>query len=100
MDDTDNASVSTNSAQPAESPFGQVPVEIAISVGRAHPLVSDLLKLQLNSVLPLDQRIEDPVDLFVGDRLIARGELLEMDGDMAGRLAVRLTEIAEFKNGL
>ncbi|MBV1869149.1 MAG: FliM/FliN family flagellar motor switch protein [Marinosulfonomonas sp.] len=100
MDDTEEANVSSGNLQPGENPFGQVPVEITISVGRAHPLVSDLLKLQMNSVLPLDQRIEDPVDLYVGDKLIARGELLEMDGDMAGRLAVRLTEVADLKNGL
>jgi flagellar motor switch protein FliN/FliY len=40
------------------------------------------------------------VELWVGDRLIARGELEEMDGDQAGRLAVRLTEVANLKGGL
>ncbi len=60
----------------------------------------DLLKMRPDSVLPLDKRVEDPVELYVGDRLIARGELEELEGDAAGQLAVRLTEVADLKNGL
>lgn len=86
--------------QGQQSPFTQVPIEITISVGRARPLIKDLLNLQSDSVLPLDRRIEDPVELYIGDKLIARGELQEMDGDNTGQLAVRLTEVADLKNGL
>ena len=86
---------------PADAgPFAQVPITITISVGRARPLVCDLLRLARDSVLPLDRRIDDPVELFVGDRLIARGTLTELDGDRAGQLAVRLTEVCELKGGL
>ncbi|AJE44828.1 FliM/FliN family flagellar motor switch protein [Celeribacter indicus] len=84
----------------ANSPFSRVPIEITISVGKARPLVRDLLKLQSDSVLPLDRNIEDPVELYIGDKLIARGELQELDGDQTGQLAVRLTEVADLKNGL
>lgn len=86
--------------QGQRNPFTQVPIEITISVGRARPLIKDLLNLQSDSVLPLDRRIEDPVELYIGDKLIARGELQEMDGENAGQLAVRLTEVANLKNGL
>jgi flagellar motor switch protein FliN/FliY len=82
------------------SPFAQVPIEITISVGRARPLVKDLLRLSRDAILTLDRRVDDPVELYVGDRLIARGELTELDGDMAGQLAVRLTEVANLKGGL
>jgi flagellar motor switch protein FliN/FliY len=82
------------------SPFAQVPIEITISVGRARPLVRDLLRLGPESVLPLDRRVDDPVELYVGDRLIGRGELEELDGDRAGQLAVRLTELASIKDAL
>jgi len=82
------------------NPFTQVPVEIVISVGRARPVIRDLLRLKPDSVLPLDKKVSDPVELFVGDRLIARGELEEVDGDPSGRLAVRLTEVADLKAGL
>lgn len=82
------------------NPFSQVPIEITISVGRARPQVKELLKLERDAVLALDRRVDDPVELWVGDRLIARGELEEMDGENAGRLAVRLTEVANLKGGL
>lgn len=82
------------------NPFAQVPIEIVISVGRARPLVRDLLKLGKDAVLPLDRRVDDPVELYVGDRLIARGELQEMEGDASGQLAVRLTEVANLRGGL
>ncbi len=90
-------------AKPAISegnPFTQVPIEITISVGRARPLVRELLRLKRDAVLPLDRKVDDPVELYVGDRLIARGELTELDGDQAGQLAVRLTEVADLQNGL
>lgn len=79
------------------SPFTQVPITITISVGRARPLVRDLLRLTRDAILPLDRRIDDPVELFVGDRLIGRGTLTELDGDRAGQLAVRLTEVCDLK---
>ncbi|MGM0585673.1 MAG: FliM/FliN family flagellar motor switch protein [Pseudomonadota bacterium] len=76
-----------------------VPLEVVISVGRARPMVSDLVNLRRDSVLPLDSRIDDPVEILIGDRLIARGELQEMDDD-SGRLAVRLTEVADLSQGV
>jgi flagellar motor switch protein FliN/FliY len=90
----------TTSAADMAGAFGQVPITITVSVGRARPAVRDLLRLRRDAVLTLDRRVEDPVDLYVGDRLIARGELTELDGDQAGQLAVRLTEVADLKEGL
>ena len=87
--------------QPSDNnPFAQVPIEVTISVGKARPMVRDLLRLSRDAVLPLDRRVDDPVELYVGDRLIARGELQELDGDQAGQLAVRLTEVANLRGGL
>ncbi|MBA3910398.1 MAG: hypothetical protein C0524_11070 [Rhodobacter sp.] len=82
------------------NPFSQVPIEVTISVGRARPLVRDLLRLSKDAVLQLDRRVDDPVELYVGDRLIARGELTELEGENAGQLAVRLTEVANLRGGL
>jgi len=77
-----------------------VPIEITISVGRARPLIRDLLALSENAVLPLDRRIDDPVELYIGERLIARGELQELEGGERGQLAVRLTEVASVRGDL
>lgn len=82
------------------NPFSQVPIEVTISVGRARPLIRDLLRMSKDAVLQLDRRVDDPVELYVGDRLIARGELTELEGDNAGQLAVRLTEVANLRGGL
>ena len=82
------------------NPFSQVPIEITICVGKARPLVRDLLRMGRDAVLALDRKVDDPVELYIGDRLIARGELLELDGDQAGQLAVRLTEVANLRGGL
>ena len=81
------------------SAFMGVPIEVTVSIGRARPLVSELIKLRRDSVLTLDSKIEDPVELFIGDRLIARGELQEMD-DETGKLGVRLTEVADLSSGV
>lgn len=76
-----------------DHPLKNLPVEITISVGRARPLVRDLLELGENAILPLDKGIDDPVDLFVGGHLIARGQLEQVTESETGQLAVRLTEV-------
>lgn len=81
------------------NPFSAVPIEITISVGKARPLIRDLLALEKNSILPLDRRVDDAVELYVGERLIARGRLEELEGDQQGQLAVRLTEVADLQDG-
>jgi len=95
----ENADLKMKSADTG-NPFNSVPVEVVVSVGKARPLIRDLVNLGENAVLTLDKRVEDPVDLYVGDRLVARGQLEEMEGDQAGQLAVRLTEIADLQSGL
>nr|WP_319947361.1 FliM/FliN family flagellar motor switch protein [uncultured Shimia sp.] len=82
------------------NPFTNVPIEITISVGHARPSIGELLSLTEDSVLSLDRKIEDPVELYVGDRLIARGELEELENGTPGQLAVRLTEVSEFQTGM
>lgn len=82
------------------NPFVSVPIEIMVSVGRARPLIRDLVNLGENAVLPLDRKVDDLVELYVGEQLVARGQLEELDGDQAGQLAVRLTEIAKIQGSL
>ncbi len=84
----DHAATSPGSA------LGQVPIEVTVAIGRARPLVGELMQLGPDSVLPLDTRVDDPVELFVGGRLIARAALAEIDDPVPGTLAVRLLEVA------
>lgn len=82
------------------NPLRSIPIEITISVGRARPTLRELLAMGENAVLTLDRRADDPVELYIGDRLIARGELQEAEGGDSGQLAVRLTEVANLGGAL
>lgn len=82
------------------NPFTAVPIEVTVCVGKARPLIRDLVMLGENAVLTLDTKVDDPVSLYVGERLIARGTLEEKENDPSGQLVVRLTEIVDLKSGL
>ncbi|MEM1274926.1 MAG: FliM/FliN family flagellar motor switch protein [Pseudomonadota bacterium] len=75
-----------------------VPIEVVVCVGKARPLLSDLVNLRRDSILSLDSKIEDPVEVMVGDKVIARGELQELD-EQTGQLGLRLTEVADLRSG-
>ncbi|MCL3881838.1 FliM/FliN family flagellar motor switch protein [Marivita sp. GX14005] len=83
--------------QQSDSPFTAVPIEITVSVGKARPLVRDLLQLEEGSILILDKKVEDPVDLYVGDRWIGTGVLeIAETGERQGQLSVRLVDVTDF----
>ncbi len=84
--------------EPTENAFLGVPVEMTISVGKAKPLISELLSLSQGAIIPLDSRIDDPVEVYIGEKLIARGELQEIEGS-EGKLGVRLTQVVDLQNG-
>ncbi|MGR3541827.1 MAG: FliM/FliN family flagellar motor switch protein [Hasllibacter sp.] len=78
---------------PDRSAFSDMPIEIIVSLGAARPTLSELLGLGEGSVLALDRGVEDPVELFVGERLVGRG-ILEEGEDGLG-LRVRVTEVPD-----
>jgi flagellar motor switch protein FliN/FliY len=82
------------------NPLTTVPIEVIVCVGKSRPLIRDLILLGEDSVLSLDSHVEDPVELYVGDRMIAKGMLEEKEGDSQGQLAVRLTEILKLHTSL
>jgi flagellar protein FlbT len=63
-------------------------------------VLSGDVMLGANAVLKLDKKIDDPVDLFVGDKLIARGTLEEDTESENGQLLVRLTQVIDMKSGI
>lgn len=70
-----------------------LPVSVAVSVGRVRASIEQLLGAGPNAILTLDARIDDPVELIVGDHVIARGRLVDLaDGAAVG---VEITEIVE-----
>jgi flagellar motor switch protein FliN/FliY len=66
-----------------------VDLNVKIELGRSRMLVEDVLKLNEGSVVELDKLAGDPVDVFVNDRLVARGEVLVLNDNFC----VRINEI-------
>jgi flagellar motor switch protein FliN/FliY len=66
-----------------------VPVKISAVLGRARMEVGDLLKLSPGAVLELDRKVGEAIDIYVNDRLVARGEVVLVEE----KLGVTMTEI-------
>ncbi len=66
-----------------------VPVNITAVLGRTYMEVANLLKLDEGDVVELDRKVGEAIDIFVNDRLVARGEVVLVED----RLGVTMTEI-------
>ena len=66
-----------------------VPVQVSAVLGKATMQVSQLLKLGRGAVVELDRKVGEAIDIYVNNRLIARGEVVVVDE----RLGVTMTEI-------
>ena len=66
-----------------------VPVQVSAVLGRARMDVGELLKLGPGTVLELDRKVGEAIDIYVNDRLVARGEVVVVDD----RLGITMTEI-------
>ncbi|HVO03019.1 MAG TPA: flagellar motor switch protein FliN [Candidatus Cybelea sp.] len=66
-----------------------VPVQVSAVLGRAQMQVSQLLKLGRGAVVELDRKVGEAVDIYVNNRLVARGEVVVVED----RLGVTMTEI-------
>ncbi|MBO6729434.1 MAG: flagellar motor switch protein FliN [Maricaulis sp.] len=71
------------------APVFDVPVNISAVLGKAHIDVNSLLKLTSGSVVELDRKIGEAIDIYVNNRLVARGEVVVVED----RLGVTMTEI-------
>ena len=67
-----------------------VPVEVAVEIGRTRMTIGEALALGLGSVVTVGRLAGDPVDLLVNGRVIARGEVVAIEEE----LGLRITEIA------
>ncbi len=78
----------TRSATDLEAVY-DVPVNITAVLGRTHMEVANLLKLDEGDVVELDRKVGEAIDIFVNNRLVARGEVVLVED----RLGVTMTEI-------
>jgi flagellar motor switch protein FliN len=78
----------TRIASDLEAVF-DVPVQVSAVLGRARMDVGDLLKLGPGTVLELDRKVGEAIDIYVNNRLVARGEVVLVEE----KLGVTMTEI-------
>ena len=71
------------------APVFDVPINIQAVLGRASLEVAELLRLNRGSVIELDRKVGEAIDIYVNNRLVARGEVVVVDE----RLGVTMTEI-------
>jgi flagellar motor switch protein FliN/FliY len=69
--------------------LGDIPVDAVIELGRKRMVLQKLAALDIDDIVELDQAMDRPLDLVVGDKVLARGELV-MVGE---RVALRITEL-------
>lgn len=75
-----------------------IPVRLAVEVGTASLTMARVFELAAGSIVVLDRQVDEPLDIRVNGTLIARGEIVSVDG----RYGVRVTELAqpdEFESG-
>jgi flagellar motor switch protein FliN/FliY len=78
----------SNVASDLEAVF-DVPVQVSAVLGRARMDIGDLLKLGPGTVLELDRKVGEAIDIYVNNRLVARGEVVLVEE----KLGVTMTEI-------
>jgi flagellar motor switch protein FliN/FliY len=87
----------TGESRPAAAVQGldavyDIPVQVSAVLGRATLQVSQLLKLGRGAVVELDRKLGEAVDIYVNNRLVARGEVVMVEDN---RLGVTMTEIVK-----
>ena len=84
---SDSEKVPTN-AKELEAVY-EIPVQVSAVLGKATMQVSQLLKLGRGAVVELDRKVGEAIDIYVNNRLVARGEVVVVED----RLGVTMTEI-------
>ena len=82
------ADTSARNAADLEAVF-DVPVQVSAVLGRARMDVGDLLRLGPGAVLELDRKVGEAIDIYINNRLVARGEVVLVED----KLGVTMTEI-------
>ena len=91
---TDETQITTRAATDLEAVY-DIPVQVSAVLGKTRMQVSQLLKLTRGAVVELDRKVGEAIDIYVNDRLVARGEVVVVED----RLGVTMTEIVKADRG-
>lgn len=72
-----------------------IPVQVSAVLGRSRMQVSQLMRISKGAVVELDRKVGEAIDIYVNNRLVARGEVVVVDD----RLGVTMTEIIKGNRG-
>jgi flagellar motor switch protein FliN/FliY len=94
------ATVAPGSPEPAVAPgdlarLHDVPVELAVEIGRTRMTIGETLALGPGSIITLNRLAGEPVDLLVNGKPIARGEVVVIDEEFG----LRITEVTSPRHG-
>jgi type III secretion system YscQ/HrcQ family protein len=81
----------TSMGDEANELLGELPIEVGCELGRVTMSGRELAQLRPGAVVPVGRPLAGPVDLTVGGRVVARGELVDVEGE----LGVRVTQVTE-----
>jgi flagellar motor switch protein FliN/FliY len=73
------------------SALAKMPVQISVVLGRCKMKLQEILKIESGSVIELDKNVDDLVEVFVNEKLIARGEIVVVEN----KVGVTLKEIID-----
>lgn len=79
--------------------LGDVSLRVKIELGRTRMYIEDVLKLNEHSIIELDRAAGDPVDIYVNDRHIARGEVLVVNDNFCVRVSELVNDDAAVLHG-
>ena len=88
-DDLMNAFGDANDGNITLEAVSDIPVQISVVLGKTSMQVQQLLKLGRGAVVELDRKVGEPVDIYVNNRLVARGEVVVVED----KIGVTMTEI-------
>jgi flagellar motor switch protein FliN/FliY len=91
LDDLGSPNAGTKGAEAGLEAVYDVPVTVKAVLGTTAMNISQLLKLGRGAVVELDRKVGDAIDVYVNDRLVARGEVVIVDD----KLGVTMTEIVK-----
>ncbi|MEK6709947.1 MAG: flagellar motor switch protein FliN [Nitrospinota bacterium] len=96
LDDEDNQERSFEEIQeqrpqiPPELDFiRDIPMRVSVELARTRILVKDLIRIQSNQVMEMDKLVGEPLEIFINDQLVAKGEVVVIND----RFGIRLTDI-------
>lgn len=99
LPDFDAESAGSDGEPATLSMLNDIDLHVKVELGRTRMYIEDVLKLNANSIVELDKAAGDPVDIYVNDRHVARGEVLVLSDNFCVRISEIIKQSTEEEEG-